>query len=140
MSASEPFDADKIVSLWSELLTLQIALGYYPDSSSISFPPPEGRAIDEAICQEYSLSSEVITLMKRLPCPSSFDDAWDTTIFNESVAVPFAENKYIRNSRDPDNSWSGSFRPDYMHPSDLALVLEKDESGYHLILDTKASR
>jgi hypothetical protein len=27
-----------------------------------------------------------------------------------------------------------------MNPEDLVLVIEKDESGYHLILDTKASR
>jgi hypothetical protein len=143
MSSSEPFDADKIISLWTKLLTLQIDLGFYSDEDSISFPPPEGRPVDETICQELNLSGEVIALMKRLPCPSTFDEAWHSTIFNESVAIPFTDSEMIRSSRDLENRGSGPgglFRPDYMNPEDLVLVIEKDESGYHLILDTKASR
>jgi hypothetical protein len=143
MPTSEPFDADKIIALWTELLSLQIDLGYYPNEGAISFPPLEGRPIDEAICREFNLSSEVVSLMKRLPCPSTFDGAWDTPIFNESVAVSFADSTMIRGSRDLENRWIGPgehVRPDYMNPEDLTLVMEKDESGHHLILDTKASR
>lgn len=143
MPTPEPFDAEKIITLWTELLTLQIDLGYYPDEGAISFPPPEGRPIDEAMCQEFNLSSEVVTLIKRLPCPSTFDGAWDTPIFNESVAVSFADSTMIRGSRDLENRWIGPgecVRPDYMNPEDLTLVMEKDESGYHLIPDTKASK
>ncbi|KAI8940613.1 hypothetical protein NX059_001885 [Plenodomus lindquistii] len=139
MSAFEPFDADKIISLWTKLLKLQIDIGYYPRADSISFPPPEGRNIDETVCNELGLSSEVISLMKRLPCPSNFDEAWETTIFDESIAVPFTDSEWIVNSRDPVNRWVRPIRQDYMNPEDIALVVDKDESGYQLILDTKAN-
>jgi hypothetical protein len=83
VSAREPFDAGKIVDLWTDLLTLQVSLGYYSGEEEayrdpISFPPAEGRPIDEALCQELGLS----TLMKRLPCPSTFDVAWDIPALN----------------------------------------------------------
>ena len=143
MPASELFDADRIIALWTELLTLQIDLGYYSNKGAISFPPPEGRPIDEAICREFNLSSGVVSLMKQLSCPLTFDEVWDTPIFNESVAVSFADSTMIRGSRDLENHWIGPgehVRPDYMNPEGLRLVMEKDESRYHLILDTKASR
>ncbi|KAF2121006.1 hypothetical protein BDV96DRAFT_641643 [Lophiotrema nucula] len=142
MSASDPFDIDRIVSLWTELLNLQVKIGYYPREDSISFPPPEGRPVDEALCQELHLTEEVITLLKRLPCPSSFDEAWETPIFYESMAIPFTENEWIRNSRDPERYLLGGIeplRPDFMKPEELALVLMQDEPGHHLILDTKAN-
>jgi hypothetical protein len=144
MSASEPFDADKIVSLWTKLFELQVDLGYYENDDSISFPPPEGRPVDEALCQELHLTEEVITLLKRLPCPRSFNEAWNTPIIYESFAVPFTQNEWIRNSRDPDHAMLAHnidpLRLDYLKPEELALVLTKDEPGHHLILDTKDSK
>ncbi|KAF2850218.1 hypothetical protein T440DRAFT_518333 [Plenodomus tracheiphilus IPT5] len=79
--------------------------------------------------------------MKRLTCPSTFDEAWETTISPESIAIPFTETESIRNSRDSDNWCAGpsGIRSDYMNPEDIALVVDKDEPGYHLILDTKAN-
>jgi hypothetical protein len=144
MSTSEPFDVDKIVSLWTKLFELQVDLGYYPDEDSISFPPTEGRPVDETLCQELHLTEEVITLLKRLPCPQDFNEAWETQIFNESMAIPFTDNEWIRNSRDPERSWYANdntpLRLDYLKPEELALVLYTDEPGYHLILDTKDSK
>jgi hypothetical protein len=144
MPSSEPFDADKIIFLWTKLLQLQVDIGYYPNDDSISFPPPEGRDVDETLCQELRLTDEVILLLKRLPCPSNFDEAWETTIFYESMAVPFTDSEWIQSSRDPERHWSVDddmpLRLDFMKPEELALVLEKDEPGYNLIIDTKASK
>lgn len=147
VSAREPFDAEKIVDLWTQLLTLQVNLGYYSSEEEIygepiSFPPAEGRSMDEALCTELALSERVIALMKRLPCPSSFDVAWDMPVFNESMAVPFTESESIRSSRDLERLCGGAAacRQEYMSPDDLALVVDKDETGYHLILDTKESK
>lgn len=144
MSAPEPFDAEKIISLWTKLLQFQVDIGYYESDDSISFPPTKGRAVDETVCQELGLTDEVITLMKRLPCPSNFDEAYDTTILSDSMAVPFTDSEWIRNSRDPERCWFAGgdmpLRLDYMKPEDLSLVLAKDEPGCHLILDTKASQ
>ena len=143
MSFSEPFDANKIILLQTKLLQLQVDIGYYPNDDSISFPPPEGRAIDETLCQELRLTDEVILLLKRLPCPSDFDEAWDTTIFYESMAVPFTDSEWIQSSRDPERYWYANndtpLRLDFMRPEELALVLVKGEPGYNLIIDTKAS-
>lgn len=143
MSVSEPFNVDKIISLWTELLTLQIDLGFYSDNDAISFPPPEGRHIDEVVCDQFGLSDDVISLMRRLPCPSTFDEAWESTVFNESMAIPFTDSDWVRRSRDLENCWSGPggpVRADYMNSGDLCLVVDKDETGYHLILDTKESK
>ncbi|KAF2127492.1 hypothetical protein P153DRAFT_432624 [Dothidotthia symphoricarpi CBS 119687] len=143
MSTSEPFNVDRIVSLWTELLQLQIDIGYYPTDDFISFPPPEGRPIDEKLCQELHLTDEVISLLKRLPCPPNFSEAYDTPIFDESMAVPFTDNEWIRNSRDLKRCWYANdnepLRLDYLKPEELALVLEIDDTGRHLILDTKAN-
>ncbi|KAJ4369883.1 hypothetical protein N0V83_005647 [Neocucurbitaria cava] len=142
MSSTEPFDVDRIISLWTKILQLQVDIGYYPNDDSISFPPPGGRAVDETICQEFGLTDEVLSLLKRLPCPSNFDEAYETTIFEESMAVPLTDSEWIRNSRDPARCWyadaDAPLRSD-LKPEELALVLVKDESGYNLILDTKAS-
>jgi len=141
MSISEPFDAAKIIALWTKLFELQVDLGYYENNNAISFPPPEGRPVDEALCQELHLSEEVITLLKRLPCPRNFDEAWETPIIYESFAIPLAENKWIRESRDPERCRlpepDKPLRLDYLKPEELALVLFKDQAGHNLILDTK---
>jgi hypothetical protein len=144
MSSSGPFEVDKIVSLWTKLLELQVDIGYYPNDNSISFLPPEGRAVDETLCRDLRLTAEVISLLNRLPFPSNFDEAYDTTIFYESMAVPFTDDEWIRKSRDPERCFYAdedmSFRSDFLMPGELALVLAKDEPGYNLILDTRASK
>lgn len=144
MSSSEPLDADKIVCLWTKLFQLQVDLGYYPNADSISFPPPEGRTIDESVCQELGLTDEVVSLMKRLPCPSNFDEAYDTTLLCDTMAIPFDDTRWIRNSRDPERCWEighdAPARTDAMKPTELTLLVAQDEPGYHLILDTEDSK
>jgi hypothetical protein len=143
MSSSE-FDVAKIIPLWTQLLQLQVDIGYHDHDDSISFPPSEGRAVDETLCQELGLADKVIFLLKHLPCPSTFDDAYDTPILYESMAVPFENNEWIRNSRDPERCWCAGgdtpLRLDFMKSGDITLVLAMDEPGHHLILDTEAGR
>lgn len=144
MPTSEPFDADEIISLWTQLLELQVNIGYYPNDDCISFPPPEGRTVNEALCQQLRLTDDVITLLKRLPCPKDFDEARDTEIVYDTMAVPFTEDEWILNSRDHERCLYSDddmpHRPDLLKPEELALLVATDEAGYHLILDTKASK
>jgi hypothetical protein len=86
----------------------------------------------------------VIALLKRLPCPSHFDEAYDTTIFYETMAVPFTDDECIRNSRDPERCFYADedmpFQPELLKPEELALVVVKGKPGYTLILDTRARK
>jgi hypothetical protein len=144
MTSSVLFDSARVISLWTRLLQLQLDLGYYENDDSITFPPTEGRTVDDTLCEELGLSEEVISLLKHLPCPSTFDEAYETPIIHDSMAVPFTNNEWIRNSRDPDRCWFAGgdtpLRLDFMKSGDITLIISMDEPGHHLILDTEAGK
>jgi hypothetical protein len=48
----------KIVYFWSKLLELQRDIGYSPNDDPISFPPLEGRAVDETLSHDYALQTK----------------------------------------------------------------------------------
>jgi hypothetical protein len=144
MSSSELFDSARVISLWTQLLQLQLDLGYYENADSIAFPPTAGRVVDDTLCEELGLSEDVILLLKHLPCPLTIDEAYETPMLHDSMAVPFTDSEWIRNSRDPDRCWFAGgdtpLRPGSMKSGDIALVIAVDEPGHHLILDTEAGK
>jgi hypothetical protein len=144
MSSSELFDSARVISLWTRLLQLQLDLGYYENNDSIAFPSTEGRTVDDTLCAELGLSKEVIFLLKHLPCPLKFDEAYETPMLHYSMAVPFTDSEWIRNSRDLDRCWFAGgdtpLRLNFMKSGDIALIIAVDEPGQHLILDTEAGK
>jgi hypothetical protein len=144
MAKHESYDEDKIVSLWSEIFQLQQALEYYPSPDSIEHAPPEGHRINLDTCEKLKLSPRVISLMKRLSYPRDFDTAHDFPTFERSVAIPYTQDDQIVFARDPDTCFSlndeEEVNTEFLRPAEIALVVCLDEGGFHLILDTDASR
>lgn len=134
---SEPSDVDKTVALRTQLLTMQIDRVYCTDEEALL--PPEGRPIEEAICQKLN-SNQVFLPLKRLPCLSTFDEAWNTPSSTSLPPFSFEENFLNRELRSleshlgPDNYTL----LDYMNYGEGPNVPEKDELGHDLSLNSRA--
>ena len=137
---SEPPDVDETVALRTQLLTLQIDLGYCTDEEAVSLFPPEGRPIEEAICQKLN-SNLVLLPLKRLPCLSTFDEAWNTPSSTSLPPFSFEENFLNRELRSLESHLGPDDYTllDYMNHEERPDVPEKDELGHDLNLNSRAS-
>lgn len=133
-TASQSYDASRIITLITEYYHLLFTLCYY-NPEDIDFPPPEGREVDTALCQSLNLTPEVVSLMQHIPCPTS-----DHTMLGYEFLLPnshansFVNKRFVENGRDPE----AFERLDYLLPTDIALTLMGDE-GQNLVLDTSKS-
>ena len=128
------YDESQIIDLVTEYYNLILSLNYL-SAEEVDFPPPEGREIDQELCKSFGLTSEVISLMQRLPCPSAEGTMLEYEMFMpNSFANSFVNSKLIELGRDPEMLE----RLDFLAPSHIGLSMMGDE-GVWLVLDTARS-
>lgn len=128
------YDGSQIISLVTEYYNLILSLCYL-SAEEVDFPPPEGRQIDEELCESLNLTSEVKSLMRRLPCPSAEGTMLEYEMFiPNSFANSFIDSKLIELGRDPEML----DRPGFLEPSHIALSVMGDEGAW-LVVDTAKS-
>ena len=132
--SDDAYDESHIVSLVTEYYNLILSLCYL-SADEVDFPPPEGRQIDEELCNSFNLTPEVRSLMRRLPCPSAEGTMTEYEMFIlNSFANSFVNSKLIELGRDPEYFE----RLDFLAPSHIAMSIMGDE-GVWLVLDTARS-
>jgi len=128
------YDGSQIIDLVTEYYNLILSLNYL-SADEVDFPPPEGREIDQELCKSFDLTPEVISLMRRLPCPSAECTMLEYEMFMpNSFANSFVNSKLIELGRDPEMLE----RLDFLAPSHIGLSIMGDE-GVWLVLDTARS-
>ncbi|KAK6001129.1 hypothetical protein QM012_003212 [Aureobasidium pullulans] len=129
--SNKPYDEPQIIALITEYYHLLFLLNYITPHD-IDSPPPEGREIDETLCQSLNLTPEVISLMRHIPCPIS-----EGLMLEHELLIPmshansFVDSNLIEVGRDPElgeNKW-------FLKSTDVALSIMGDE-GQYLVLDT----
>lgn len=132
--SDDAYDENQIIDLVTEYYNLILSLCYL-SAEEVDFPPPEGRRIDEELCNSFNLTPEVISLMRRLPCPSAEGTMLEYEMFiPNSFANSFVDSKLIELGRDPEILE----RSDFLDPSHIALSIMGDEGAW-LVLDTTRS-
>ncbi|KAL3440123.1 hypothetical protein BJX65DRAFT_315095 [Aspergillus insuetus] len=100
------------------------------------WPPADGHAINEALCEELRLDPAVISLMKRLTYISDFSTTKDIGFYTYSRAMVYLEHDEIRGGRDPTFFEFQEPRLFHILPHELTLICDGDE-GSNIILDIK---
>jgi hypothetical protein len=132
--SDEAYDEQKVIDLVTEYYQLLFSLCYL-SADDVDFPPPEGREIDPELCESLGLTPEVISLMRRLPCPREEGVMLGYQMFIPgSFANSFVNNKLIELGRDPEIAE----RLDFLAPAHIALSIMDDE-GACLVLDSARS-
>lgn len=132
--SDEAYDEQKIIDLVTQYYQLLLSLCYL-SADDVDFPPPEGRDIDPELCESLSLTPEVMSLMRRLPCPCAEGVMLGYQMFIPgSFANSFVNSKLIELGRDPEIAE----RLDFLAPAHIALSIMDDE-GACLVLDTAKS-
>jgi len=128
------------VSLLTKIYKLQQALSYYPEDSSIVYPPSSGHHIDEPTCERLNLSPSVISLMKKIPYPRDFDGiAYAYPCVNDSIAAVYTEADCLTAGRDPESHMLGEpLRMNLLKPSELVLTFARRD-GVNILIDTADS-
>lgn len=134
-----PYSENTIVNLVSDIYRIYLQLNYISDWE-VSWAPPEGHNINQALCEELHLDPVVISLMKRLPYFRFSGISGDIEfILPFSRAFVYLQDYEIRGGRDPERFEFDEPRSDVLLPHEIALTCSMDE-GSHVILDTKESK
>lgn len=137
LTLRSPYNEQEIVNLVVELYELLVELCYFPHAD-IAWPPQlKGHHINEVICEELGLATEVVRLMRRIPYPRDSYLAKDFELFPWSRVFVYVEDEELRNGRDPDN-YGEECRLDYIKKTDLALC-SGTRDGMSVVLDTVES-
>jgi hypothetical protein len=134
--STHPYNESKIIALITQYYHLLISLSYIPPSY-IDFPPPSGRQISPTLCTSLTLTPQVISLMKHIPCPIDEHVMLDNDFFlPNSLGNSFCSEKLIRLGRDPEILGE---REGWLEGSDVALSVLGDE-GVCVVVDTAKSK
>jgi hypothetical protein len=129
------YNESQVIAPIAEYYHLLISL-HYITLDCIDFPPPQGREISLPLCQSLNLTSEVISLMKHIPCPIDEHVMLDYEFFiPNSHGNSFCSERLIRMGRDPEIGE----REGWLKNTDVAITIMGDE-GRYLVLDTAKSR
>jgi hypothetical protein len=88
------------------------------------WPPEDGHAINEALCEELRLDPAVISLMKRLPYISDCSTTKDIEFYTYSQAIVYLEDDEIRGGRDPTFFEFQEPRLFHLLPHELTLICD----------------
>ncbi|KAJ5725000.1 uncharacterized protein N7483_006357 [Penicillium malachiteum] len=134
-----PYSEDTIVNIISDIYRIYLQLNYISDWQ-VTWAPPGGHNINQALCEELHIDPVVISLMKRLPYFRFSRIASDIEfIYRWSRAFTYLQDYEIRGGHDPNRFEYDDPRPDFLLPYEIALTCSTDE-GCHLTLDTKESK
>jgi hypothetical protein len=132
-----PYNEDEIVQVMKDIYHTYLKLNYIKRWELV-WPPEDGHAINEALCEELRLDPAVISLMKRLPYISDFSTTKDIEFYTYSRAMVYLEDDEIRGGRDPTFFEFQEPRLFHLLPHELTLICDGDE-GSNIILDTRES-
>jgi hypothetical protein len=134
----EPYSEEAIVSSMTALYNILIDLGVI-NSDDVVCPPPGGHSINIKLCDTLHLNPRVVSLMKRLPYPTTLQTSLNFDLLEDTRAPNYTIDSEIEDGRDPDGVGTrDDKRLAYLAPTDIALTIG-GLYGTLLVLDTRES-
>ena len=137
-----PLDLPAFISAWTALYAHLDAIGYLPPSS-VSYPP-YGTLASFSTTAPVPLHPLILSLLPRLPYPSSYESALSFELIPRARAQPYTVEGQLRLARDPEMEYlDGEPRLGPGQPEEVAGVLREEEvalttqlaGGTTLVLD-----
>ncbi|KAJ7248619.1 hypothetical protein B0H12DRAFT_1123471 [Mycena haematopus] len=130
------YNPDEVASLIGQFYQCMVTMGHWPEGS-VRYPPHTNPPVNEELALQLGYTPAAVSLMHRLPYPSSNINGWNNdlyAIFSCTRIADYTSEDHIREGRRPYPYEYLDGCPD-LDPWLLPLVLPK-LYGWHVMLDT----